>query len=38
MYTFVILCIFGAEGDSDIKVTGVLIVPFRGEILWFGTA
>ena len=26
------------EGYSPIKVTGVLVVPFRGLILWIGTA
>ena len=35
-----LLCISGIQGEgySPIKVTGVLVVPFRGLILWIGTA
>lgn len=25
-------------GDYDINVMGVIVIPFRGKILWFGTA
>lgn len=28
----------GRVGDYDINVMGVIVIPFRGNILWFGTA